>query len=76
MNINYDEDTSPSEPVEWNDNILFGTENGNVYLVDQRYNWEKLFFMGNAKVNNIQHLNNNIFATSNIDGKVVVFTIK
>lgn len=76
IKTDYDEDTSPTKPIEWNNKILFGTEGGYVYSVDQKYNLKKLFFMGTARVNNIKHINKNIFAVSNIDGKIVLFTLK
>lgn len=75
IKIDYKLDTSPIKPVEWNNKILFGAENGNVYLIDQKYHWEKLFFAGTAKLNNINHIKDNIFCISSIDGNVVVFTL-
>ncbi len=76
VKIDYGEDTSPIQPIEWNNKILFGAENGNIYLIDQKYNWEKLFFAGTAKLNNIMHIKEYIFLVSNIDGKIISFTIK
>jgi len=76
VKTDYNEDTSPAQPVEWNNKIIFGSENGNVYSIDQKYNLEKLFFTGTAKVNNIKHVNKTIFTASNIDGKIVLFNLK
>ena len=75
IKIDYKTDTSPTEPIEYNNNILFGAENGNVYLIDQNYNWEKLFFAGTAKLNNIAQVKDDIFSVSNIDGRIVVFSL-
>jgi outer membrane protein assembly factor BamB/predicted phosphodiesterase len=76
IKTDYGEDSSPVKPIEWNNKILFGTESGDIYSIDQKYNLEKLFFTGTALVNNIKHINKNIFAASNIDGKIILFTIK
>ena len=75
IKIDYKPDTSPVKPVEWDNKILFGGENGNVYLIDQNYNWEKLFFAGTAKLNNISNIKDNIFCISNIDGNIIVFSL-
>ena len=76
IKIDYGEDYFPNRPIEWNKKIIFGSENGNVYLIDQRYNSKKLFFAGTASINNIEHVKDDIFAASNIDGKIILFTIK
>jgi len=76
MNLGFKLDTMPVEPLEWKNNILFGAKNGNVYLIDNQYNWKTLFFMGSARVHSIQHVKDNIFAASNMDGRIVVFKLK
>ncbi|MEJ2613973.1 MAG: PQQ-binding-like beta-propeller repeat protein, partial [Ignavibacteriaceae bacterium] len=76
IKIDYNMDTSPVKPFEWNNKILFGAENGNVYLLDQNYSWKKLFFAGTANLNNVNHIKENIFSVSNIDGKIIVFGIE
>ena len=76
IKMDYNTDTSPVEPVEWDKKILFGAENGNVYLLDQNDSWKKLLFAGTAKLNNINHIKENIFSVSNIDGKIIVFEIE
>jgi outer membrane protein assembly factor BamB len=75
IKTDYNMDTSPAIPVEWNNKILFGAENGYVYLIDQNYTWEKLFFAGTAKLNNVNHIKDNMFCVSNIDGDIVVFSL-
>jgi hypothetical protein len=75
IKMDYRNDTSPVRPVEWNNNLLFGAENGNVYLIDPKYNWEKLFFAGTAGLNNIEHIKDNIFSVSNIDGNIIIFSL-
>ena len=75
IKVDYDDDYSASRPLEWKNQIIFGSSNGNVYIIDQKYNLKKLFFAGTAKVNNIQNIKENIFAVSNIDGKVIRFKI-
>ena len=73
--IDYSMDTSPVEPVEWDNKILFGAENGNVYLIDKNYSWKKLFFAGTAKLNNVNQIKDNMFCVSDIDGNIIVFSL-
>ncbi len=75
IKVDYNDDYSASRLIEWKNEIIFGSDNGNVYLIDQKYNLKKLFFTGTAKVNSIQYIKDNIFAVSNIDGKVILFKI-
>ena len=75
IDMKFGEDTMPCEPIEWNGKIIFGGKNGIVYLIKNDYSWEPLFFTGTARVHSIQHIRNNLFAASNMDGKIFIFTI-
>lgn len=69
-------DLSSNNPVEWNNNYLFGTENGTVYLIDEKYRWKKLFFMGNSTLHSIQKMSDNVFVISNYDGRIIAFELQ
>jgi outer membrane protein assembly factor BamB len=75
VNLNYKVDTMPVIPIEWNSNIIFGAKDGNVYMIDNQFGYKPLLFTGTARVHSVQHIKNNIFAASNMDGKIFVFKI-
>jgi outer membrane protein assembly factor BamB/predicted phosphodiesterase len=75
IKIGYGFDLSPITPLEWNGNIIFGSKEGKIYLIDKNNNYNALLFLGTARLLNIFYLKKNIFAASNMDGKIVVFEI-
>jgi outer membrane protein assembly factor BamB len=75
VNLKYDFDLNPSKPLEWNLNYLISAENGNVYLIDSHYNSRPLLFLGNCRLNSVINIKNNIFAVSNMDGKIICFEL-
>ncbi len=75
INMNFGLDTMPVEPIEWNGKIIFGGKDGIIYLIEKDFSWEKLFFTGTARPHTVQHINDNMFAASNMDGKIFVFTL-
>ncbi|MHC1738809.1 MAG: PQQ-binding-like beta-propeller repeat protein [Ignavibacteriaceae bacterium] len=68
-------DTMPSEPLESGGNILFGTKNGFVYLIDAAGNAKPLLYLGTSRVNSVRKVNADTFAVSNMDGTVVIFKL-
>ncbi len=66
----------PSIPLEDNNNIIFGSKNGNVYLIDKAGKMHTLFFMGTSRVHSIKKIDENKYIALNMDGIVVVFSIK
>ncbi|MBN2571344.1 MAG: PQQ-binding-like beta-propeller repeat protein [Ignavibacteriales bacterium] len=76
INIDNGVDTTPIEPIEHNGNILFSSANGNIYLIDNNFELKKILFLGNSRTHTVQHIKENIFVVSNMDGKVVVFKLK
>jgi len=76
IKIGFGIDTDPGNIIEWNKNILFSSQNGIIYLIDKNYKFEPLLFLGNGAIKNIYHIRDNIFAASNIDGKIVVFKLE
>ena len=75
LNMKFGNDKTGSKPIEYKGNIIFGTKSGYVYLVDDKFNYKKLFFMGSSAIHTIKHFNNGTFAASNIDGKITLFKI-
>jgi len=63
------------EPIEWKGSVIFGAQNGFVYRIDHNGQMSPLLFLGTAGVHTIQHIKDNLFAASNLDGRVVVFKI-
>mgnify|MGYP000031196115 CR=1 FL=1 len=63
-------------PIEWNRNFIISSDIGKVYLIDKKYKYKPLFFLGNAALNSIQKINDNTFIVSNIDGKIVLFSLQ
>ncbi len=76
INPDFGLDTMPVSPIEWNGNIIFGAKNGFVYLINNQYEWTPVVFTGTARVHSVQHVKDNTFAASNMDGKIFVFSLK
>ena len=75
INMKFGIDTMPTTPIEWENNILFGAKDGNVYLIDKDGKYKSLLFLGNARVHSVQQIGYNQFLASNMDGQIVVFKI-
>ena len=76
LNLNFDLDTMPTTPIEWNSNVLFGLKDGNTYKIDKDFKVEHLFFMGTSRVHTIELMGDGRFAASNMDGKIIFFKLK
>ncbi len=76
LNLNFDLDTMPATPIEWNSNVLFGLKDGNTYKIDKDFKVEHLFFMGTSRVHTIESMGDGRFAASNMDGKIIFFKLK
>ena len=76
VNLKYGFDLDPTQPLEWKGNYLIAAENGNVYLIDKRYKSKPLLFLGNCRLNSVINVKDNIFAVSNMDGKIICFKLK
>lgn len=63
-------------PVEWKRNFIVSSDAGKIYLIDKKYNYKPLFFLGNAALNPVQKVNDNTFIVSNVDGDVVLFSLQ
>ena len=75
VKVGYSLDTMPNQLIDWDQNIIFGSKNGTVYLIDKDYNVHPLFFMGTSRIHSVQHITGSTFAVSNLDGKIIVFKI-
>ncbi len=75
INLDYGFDLNPAQPLEWEGNFLIPAENGTLYLIDKNYRSKPLMFLGNCRLNSVVNVKDNIFAVSNMDGKIVCFKI-
>jgi outer membrane protein assembly factor BamB len=69
-------DLLPVEPLASGGEILFGGQNGNVYLIDKNGRISALFSMGPGGVHSIQSPKRGIFIAADMDGRVVAFRLK
>ncbi len=76
VNLKYGFDLNPTQPLEWKSNYLIAAENGNVYLIDKHYRAKTLLFLDNCRLNSVINVKDNIFAVSNMDGKIICFELK
>jgi outer membrane protein assembly factor BamB len=75
IKVGYSLDTMPNQLSDWDENIIFGSKNGTVYLIDKKYNIHPLYFMGTSRIISVQHITNSTFVASNMDGKIILFQI-
>ncbi|MGE5456772.1 MAG: hypothetical protein ACM3RX_00295, partial [Methanococcaceae archaeon] len=68
-------DTTPETLMNYQGNIIISSANGIVNVIDKNYNLKPLFFAGTSRLLDIQQLAENIFAVSDMDGKIFVFRI-
>ncbi len=73
-NVKYGTENVPDVPIEKGAGIYFGTKSGIVYRVGAKES-TPLFFMGNARCNQLLYIGANTFVSSNIDGKIVAFRV-
>jgi len=75
-NFEYGLDTMPCIPLEDNGNIIFGSKNGTVYMIDKNSKMHKLFFMGTARILSIKKLDENKYFALNMDGDMTIFSVE
>jgi outer membrane protein assembly factor BamB len=76
VNLKYGFDLNPTKILEWGGTYLIAAENGIIYLIDKNYRWKPLFFSGDCRLNSVIHIDKNIFAASNMDGRVICFELQ
>ena len=69
-------DLLPVEPLASAGEILFGGQNGNIYLIDKDGRISKHFSMGPGGVHSIQNPKRGVFIAADMDGRVVAFRLK
>ena len=69
-------DIIPAEPAEWRGSIIFGAQNGFIYRIDRSGRMSPLLFLGTAGIQTVIHLKDDLFAASNVDGRIAVFRIR
>ncbi|MBN1300339.1 MAG: PQQ-binding-like beta-propeller repeat protein [Melioribacteraceae bacterium] len=76
VKINFGLDTMPGTIINYKDKILFNSKNGSIYSVDSKYNYETVLFMGTSRVQSLQVKEDDLLLASNMDGKIILFSIK
>jgi len=69
-------DPDPSDILQINNHILFGTGSGVVYSINKYYKSSPLLFLGNARITTLQTADNNLIIAANCDGKIVIFKLR
>lgn len=75
IDLKYGYDTTPLEIYSLNENILLPLKNGTVYSIGGDFSINKILFAGNSRLNTIHHFYENVFVTSNADGKIICFRV-
>ncbi len=75
FNLDFGMDDWPTEIIEYENRILFGSRKGFVYQIKENKMAEPVLFMGTALVHSLVSLGNNKFAAANNDGLIVVFEL-
>ncbi|HVO75667.1 MAG TPA: PQQ-binding-like beta-propeller repeat protein [Ignavibacteriaceae bacterium] len=60
--------------IEWNNNILFGSSSGKIYLFDSVFNWKPVISL-NDSVISVNKIKGNIFTASCNSGRIILFQI-
>jgi outer membrane protein assembly factor BamB len=68
-------DTMPIELIESDGNIIFSSKDGKVFLITKNYKLQELLFLGVSRVHSVRKISENVFAASNMDGKIVIFNL-
>lgn len=75
VSVNYGTDRMPITPIEWNSKIIFSSKNGYVYRINKKLRYKSILFLGSARVHSVQKIDDKRLMASNMDGKIVIFTI-
>ena len=76
IDLKFGDDKTMGTPCDVDGNIIFGTQNGFLYLIDKDYNYKKLLFLGTSIIHSIKDFNENVCTALNSDGKIAVFRLK
>ncbi len=73
MNLNDDEFSSKS--IEWNENVLFTTTDGNLHLINKKFKDKIIYQFDNSPYHSIQNYKENYFLNTSLDGKIYFYKI-
>ena len=76
IDLNFGDETMPESIEEKNGNIVFGTQKGIVYSIDENNNYKQLLFLGTSRVLSVQNIYDNVYVALNMDGRITVFKLK
>ncbi|MCH8942570.1 MAG: PQQ-binding-like beta-propeller repeat protein [Bacteroidetes bacterium] len=76
IKLKFGKDVLKHTPIEWKGNFIISSDVGKVYLIDKKYKHKPLFFLGNAALNSVQKISENEFIISNVDGKIILFSLQ
>ena len=74
--IDYSIDTMPAQAIETGNDILFSTKEGNVYHIDRKKYFQKIFSLGSCRMHNVQQFGGKKLLISNMDGKIALFEFR
>ncbi len=66
---------SMGSPVDIGNDVFF-SNNGTVWLLDGKYNAGKVLFLGEAPNHPLIKFNDNKYLVSNIDGRIIIFSLR
>ena len=69
-------DTNPTEIIESGNNIFISQKNGWINFIDEKKILQDGLFLGSSRVNSLTKINDNLFAATNMDGLLIVFSLK
>ena len=76
IKLNFGKDLIKHQPIEWKRNFLVSSDKGILYLINKKYYYKPVFFLGNAALHSPQKLDDNKFIISNVDGKIIYFSLQ
>lgn len=69
-------DKSRSVIYEVDNRVLFGTNSGNIYMLNNKNILSNYLKVGKTTINSVQYLGNNRWISNDIDGKITCFEVK
>ncbi|QOJ28301.1 MAG: PQQ-binding-like beta-propeller repeat protein [Ignavibacteriales bacterium] len=70
-------DTMPVELMEYDGKVLFTGKHGVIYMADHlKKETLPVLYAGTARAHTVQQISPGVFAASNIDGKILVFSLR
>lgn len=76
INLKYGLDTTPNEIVDTKDYTVLAGKNGIVYQINNKFEAKPLLFAGTSRLLSPLKINDNTFLVSNMDGKLILFSIQ